>query len=173
MSDEAVQPGERVLTSGGDQIFPKGLPVGTVTRVSPGQDLFLNIRVKPAANLSRLEEVLVITQQQEKGPAVAEGERVRAADILAQRLPSVPDKPAANPSQPALAGRIEHFATGCIACQAGIGRNRGRQTKWRSYRDRGADRDHKPEAAGRGRRSRRSSPSATLSRLSPAEAPLW
>ena len=28
MSDEPVQPGDRVLTSGGDQIFPKGLPVG-------------------------------------------------------------------------------------------------------------------------------------------------
>jgi len=36
MSDEQVAPGERVLTSGGDQIFPKGLPVGTVTKVGPG-----------------------------------------------------------------------------------------------------------------------------------------
>src|SRR3989442_6952393 len=27
MSDETVQPGEKVLTSGGDQIFPKGLPI--------------------------------------------------------------------------------------------------------------------------------------------------
>src|SRR5580704_2381071 len=53
-------------TSGGDQIFPKGLPVGTVTKISPGSELFLNIRVRPAADLSRLEEVLVITQQEEK-----------------------------------------------------------------------------------------------------------
>ena len=30
MSDEQVPVGEAVLTSGGDQIFPKGLPVGTV-----------------------------------------------------------------------------------------------------------------------------------------------
>ena len=30
MSDEQVPVGETVLTSGGDQIFPKGLPVGTV-----------------------------------------------------------------------------------------------------------------------------------------------
>src|SRR5215475_2070998 len=35
MSDETVQAGESVLTSGGDRIFPKGLPVGTVTKVSP------------------------------------------------------------------------------------------------------------------------------------------
>src|SRR5215467_3512947 len=40
MSDEQVQPGETVLTSGGDQIFPKGLPIGSVTKVAPGRDLF-------------------------------------------------------------------------------------------------------------------------------------
>lgn len=95
MSDEQVQPGETVLTSGGDQIFPKGLPVGLVTKVSTGRDLFLNIKIRPAANLSKLEEVLVLVEKQER-QALAEdkGTRVRAADILAQRLPSVPDKPA-------------------------------------------------------------------------------
>jgi rod shape-determining protein MreC len=101
MSDETVQAGERVVTSGGDQIFPKGLPVGTVTKVSPGAELFLNIRVKPAADLSRLEEVLVITQQEEKEPALAGGAPpMRAADILAQRLPSVPDRPPDDPNKP-------------------------------------------------------------------------
>jgi rod shape-determining protein MreC len=94
MSDEQVQPGETVLTSGGDQIFPKGLPVGTVTRVGKGKDLFLSINIKPAANLSRLEEVLVLTEKQERESVAEDHVRVRAADILAQRLPSVPDKPA-------------------------------------------------------------------------------
>jgi len=101
MSDETVQPGERVVTSGGDQIFPKGLPVGTVTKVSPGAELFLNIRVKPAADLSRLEEVLVITQQEEKEAAQGDGAPpMRAAEILAQRLPSVPDRPPDDPNKP-------------------------------------------------------------------------
>jgi rod shape-determining protein MreC len=101
MSDESVQPGEKVVTSGGDQIFPKGLPVGTVTKVSPGAELFLNIRVKPAADLSRLEEVLVITQQDEKEAAASNSApRMRAADILAQRLPSVPDRPPDDPNKP-------------------------------------------------------------------------
>ena len=101
MSDEAVQPGEKVVTSGGDQIFPKGLAVGTVTKVSPGSELFLNIRVRPAADLSRLEEVLVITQQLEKEPALADGGLpMRAAEILAQRLPSVPDRPPDDPNAP-------------------------------------------------------------------------
>jgi rod shape-determining protein MreC len=94
MSDEQVQPGETVLTSGGDQIFPKGLPVGTVTRVGKGKDLFLSIDIKPAANLSKLEEVLVLTEKQERESVADDHVRVRAADILAQRLPSVPDKPA-------------------------------------------------------------------------------
>jgi len=100
MSDEQVLPGEKVLTSGGDQIFPKGLPVGVVTKVSPGPELFLNIRVRPAANLSTLEEVLVITQQEEKSPSVTESSPLRAVDILAQRLPSVPDKPPAPTVKP-------------------------------------------------------------------------
>ena len=95
MSDEQVVPGETVLTSGGDQIFPKGLPVGTVTKVSTGKDLFLNIKIRPAADLSKLEEVLVLVEKQERQSTADEGVRMRASDILAQRLPSVPDKPAA------------------------------------------------------------------------------
>jgi rod shape-determining protein MreC len=95
MSDEQVVPGETVLSSGGDQIFPKGLPVGTVSKVGPGKDLFLSIKVKPAADLSRLEEVLVVTERQEREAVAESGASVRAADILARRLPSVPDKPAA------------------------------------------------------------------------------
>ena len=93
MSDEQVAAGDTVLSSGGDQIFPKGLPVGTVSKVTPGREMFLNIQVKPAADLSRLEEVLVVTEKQEHNPVVDSGVRVRAADILAQRLPSVPEKP--------------------------------------------------------------------------------
>ena len=97
MADERVENGEKVLTSGGDQIFPKGMPIGTITRVSSGSDLFLNIRVRPAANLSRLEEVLVITRVDEREPVVDQASRpVRAIDILANRLPSVPVKSAAS-----------------------------------------------------------------------------
>jgi rod shape-determining protein MreC len=97
MTDESVAPGERVVTSGGDQIFPKGLTVGTVMKVSPGADLFLNIRLKPSASLNRLEEVLVITKKEDRSPSVADAGRVRAADVLTQRLPSVPDKSVVEP----------------------------------------------------------------------------
>jgi len=92
MSDEKVVPGEQVITSGGDRIFPKGLPVGTVASVAPGKDLFLNIRVIPTAHLDQLEEVLVVTHITEKMPDVKDLGPLRASDILAERLPSVPNK---------------------------------------------------------------------------------
>jgi rod shape-determining protein MreC len=94
LSDESVQPGEEVVTSGGDQIFPKGLKVGVVSRTKVS-DTFLTITLNPAANLAKLEEVLVVTQVETRTPTLAEsGGRLRAADILAERLPSVPPKPA-------------------------------------------------------------------------------
>jgi len=93
MSDETVPAGELVLTSGGDGIFPKGLLVGRVTKVTPGSELFLNIRVRPAANLSRLEEVLVVTKIDERQAEPERTGAARAVDILAERLPTVPAKP--------------------------------------------------------------------------------
>jgi rod shape-determining protein MreC len=93
MNDEQVQNGEKVLTSGGDQIFPKGMAVGVVTKAAKGPEAFLDVRVRPAADLSRLEEVLVITQKEDRVPEVSESGPVRAVDILAERLPSVPPKP--------------------------------------------------------------------------------
>src|SRR5271166_4649949 len=93
MSDENVPPEELVLTSGGDGIFPKGLLVGRVKKVTPGSELFLNIRVRPAANLSKLEEVLVVTKIDERQAEPDQTGTSRAIDILAQRLPGVPSKP--------------------------------------------------------------------------------
>src|SRR5271157_2784066 len=92
MSDETVPAGELVLTSGGDGIFPKGLLVGRVTKVAPGSDLFLNIRVRPAADLSKLEEVLVVTKIDERQAEPEQAGPMRAVDILAERLPTVPPK---------------------------------------------------------------------------------
>ncbi len=66
-SDEKVSIGARVLTSGQDRIFPKDLPVGTVASVRPGNP-FQEIRVRPAARLDQLEEVLVLLSRQELVP---------------------------------------------------------------------------------------------------------
>jgi hypothetical protein len=61
-----------------------------VSQASPGAELFLNIRVKPSANLSKLEEVLVVTEVQQREPTAEQSGAVRAIDILTDRLPSVP-----------------------------------------------------------------------------------
>jgi len=107
MSDEQVPAGELVLTSGGDRIFPKGLPIGRVTRVSPGSDLFLNVQVKPTANLSKLEEVLIVTKVDERQATPDQTVSLRAADVLAERLPTVPPKPAEASSTPATGAALQ------------------------------------------------------------------
>ena len=58
-NDDDVSVGARVVTSGMDRIFPRDLPVGTITEVKAGNP-FKQIRLKPAANLDKLEEVLVL-----------------------------------------------------------------------------------------------------------------
>jgi rod shape-determining protein MreC len=64
--EEGVQlvPGQVVLTSGSERIYPKGLPIGTVVSVNTFQsdsaDLVNTAVVRPLADLSRLEEVLVL-----------------------------------------------------------------------------------------------------------------
>ncbi len=57
-----VEIGDTVITSGTDDIFPKGLLLGTVSEVEPGpaSSLFQRIIVKPAVDLSRLEELLIL-----------------------------------------------------------------------------------------------------------------
>lgn len=58
-NQEVVQPGEAVYTSGLDRVFPRGLLVGYVTEVKPG-DLELQVKVALAAPLRRLPAVLIL-----------------------------------------------------------------------------------------------------------------
>ncbi|HEY4962307.1 MAG TPA: rod shape-determining protein MreC, partial [Terriglobales bacterium] len=149
MSDEPVKLGEEVITSGGDRIFPKGLPVGTVASVEPGKDLFLNIRVIPSARLDRLEEVLVVTKIQDKLPDAKDLGPIRASDILSERLPGVPvtqtvdaagnaagtASGAGNPTQP-------NGAPSATAAKPGAATNSGQQNAA------GSSGTAKPGAAG-------------------------
>jgi rod shape-determining protein MreC len=106
LPDERVKPGERVVTSGGDQIYPRGLPVGVVDQVVPdtSNPPYMDILIKPAANLGHLEELLVITQSSDQMPEKAKQDlaqstaagalaasQQRASDILAERLPGLDD----------------------------------------------------------------------------------
>ena len=62
-ADETVTPGEKIVTSGMDKIFPRDVPIGTVAEVKQGYP-FKQIRVSPAAKLDRLEEVIVLLTQE-------------------------------------------------------------------------------------------------------------
>lgn len=58
-NQEVVQAGEAVLTSGLDRVFPRGLLVGYVAKVSQG-DLELRVVVNLSAPLDRLSHVLLL-----------------------------------------------------------------------------------------------------------------
>jgi rod shape-determining protein MreC len=61
---EDLKRGDRIVTSGMDGIFPRGLLVGEVGRVSQeGPGLFLNVEVIPAVNFRKLEQLMVLTQK--------------------------------------------------------------------------------------------------------------
>ncbi len=114
LSDERIQPGEAVATAGGDLIFPRGLPVGVVDKVirDPLHDGFIDIMVKPAAHLDRIDEVMVITStqprfndqeqkdidtsQSEKGADAQAirnqiSDQLKASQIMAEHLPGLID----------------------------------------------------------------------------------
>jgi rod shape-determining protein MreC len=125
--DSRIKPGEAVLTSGGDQIFPRGLKVGTIESIEPDPDHqpYTRIRIKPSANLTQLEEVLIITGTQSDLPVQAQqdlaagedtaAQAKRAAEVAAERLPSLsPD-----PNTPA-AGTAANPAAAAAAAQAAI-----------------------------------------------------
>ena len=125
-ADSRIKPGETVLSSGGDLVYPRGLNVGTIESIAPDPDHqpYTAIMLKPAANLSQLEEVLIITNLQSglapqaqqdlaEGAATANAITVqatdskRAADLLSERLPSLHDiDPKYDPNAPAIAPAI-------------------------------------------------------------------
>ncbi|HEV2619579.1 MAG TPA: rod shape-determining protein MreC, partial [Acidobacteriaceae bacterium] len=97
-ADSRIKPGEQVVTSGGDKVYPRGLPVGTVESIAadPDHQPYSAIVVRPAVDLDRLEEVLVITGTQSDLPPgtqqdLTAGEAQHAADIRAGQPPGIDD----------------------------------------------------------------------------------
>ena len=55
-----VQPGDAVVASGVDGIFPKGYGIGKVEKAERTSGLYYTITVRPSVDFSGLEEVLVV-----------------------------------------------------------------------------------------------------------------
>ena len=77
--DSILAPGNELLTSGTDQIYPKGLRVGVITAVGPAEALNRTARIQPSADLGKLEEVMCLIET----PGSTE-----AIEDLINRLPS-------------------------------------------------------------------------------------
>src|SRR3984893_7220217 len=92
--DNSVNPGDRIVTSGTDRIFPGDLPVGAIADIKPGAT-FKQIRVKPAANLERLEEVFVLLTMKH-----LEEKKYPAAPNSATPSASTPSAASTNPASP-------------------------------------------------------------------------
>ena len=55
-----VQVGDRIVTSGTDGLYPRGVAIGTVIEVVPGGELFHAIRLSPAVDFGMLDQVFVL-----------------------------------------------------------------------------------------------------------------
>ena len=76
-----VEIGEMIYTSGTDKIYPKGLPIGKVVSVTEGNLVHQHILVRPSVNLSRIEEVLLVTTPVPgSAPQSAEEKRLAASE---------------------------------------------------------------------------------------------
>jgi rod shape-determining protein MreC len=73
-----IEVGERVLTAGIDGVYPRGIPVGVVSSIEPGDEAFHRVVVRPAADLSRLSFVYLLEGAPAPGELFQE-ERARAA----------------------------------------------------------------------------------------------
>ncbi|MBT9566672.1 MAG: rod shape-determining protein MreC [Thiobacillus sp.] len=59
-----IRPGDRLLTSGIDRVYPAGIPVAVVTRVSRSQSSpYLRVDCKPVAGLEQSRAVLVLVAE--------------------------------------------------------------------------------------------------------------
>ena len=80
---ESVSEGEWVFTTGQDGIYPKGIPIGRVVSVLRGNAMVSHeIAIKPAAELGKLEEVIVLLGRPEQIQWPADAQTARAGARL-------------------------------------------------------------------------------------------
>jgi rod shape-determining protein MreC len=100
-ADDVVNVGDKVVTNGMDKIFPPDIPVGTVIDVKPGNP-FKTVRVRPAAKLDRLEDVIVLLKP---SVAVEFPKEAEATSSNGTAPASAPGDPKPSTSDPAAAAK--------------------------------------------------------------------
>ncbi|MFH1386082.1 MAG: rod shape-determining protein MreC [bacterium] len=56
-----LAPGDKIVTAAASLLFPPGIPIGIISSATKREvDLFYDIKIKPAVNFFRLEEVFVV-----------------------------------------------------------------------------------------------------------------
>jgi len=70
---EEVAPGDRVLSSGLDGVYPRGTTLGTVSRVRRKEtELFQEVDLHPSVDFNKLEEILVVCEKPSQDTAPKE-----------------------------------------------------------------------------------------------------
>ena len=105
--EDRVEPGDWFYTSGDDRIFPRGMPVGVVKSVRPGQP-YREITLEPSGMGRGLEDVLI----------VVEGVHQEIPDTPPGNQPVYIAPPAPSPSAPAAGVTAEAGAAGTGAPEA-------------------------------------------------------
>jgi rod shape-determining protein MreC len=77
--DSDIVEGNELITSGLDQIHPKGLPVARVISIGPRRGLFKAVLARPIADMRKLEEVLIILEAGTPAPQPQSGEPVSSS----------------------------------------------------------------------------------------------
>ncbi len=94
-----IEPGDVLISSGLGGIFPKGIPVGTVSRVDRKSfGISQEVEVKPAVDFTKLEEVLVVLKA-DNDPILRERAGSSSAAATVTAAPATATAPTAQPAR--------------------------------------------------------------------------
>ncbi len=97
----SLEEGELLVTSGLEDIFPKGLPVARVTEVGrTGSSLFQTVYAEPLFSPRRLEEVALLAKNPEEQNGKTSGTEAgdMGGDVFGELPP--PEPPVSHPAEP-------------------------------------------------------------------------
>ncbi|CAK7012778.1 MAG: hypothetical protein DELT_03225 [Desulfovibrio sp.] len=101
--DADIMEGDKIITSGLDGVYPKGFLIGEVASSSDTEAEGKNVRIEPAVDFRRLEEVFVVTSMdgEETGTISAANEVIGSATVgeAAKPAPSSQPEDSAQPQE--------------------------------------------------------------------------